>query len=124
MPSSDIIALAHVAATLLVGFGQIAVVVWGIRAMLAANKVRSAGAEEATRLADQRHKEAMAAHVETMAAHAETMAAYKAQGRGRQATPRRSHDRAQDPDRAYRPEGFGRLIPRSRVEPSSTFQRS
>ena len=86
MPSSDIIALAHVAATLLVGFGQIAVVVWGIRAMLAANKVRSAGAEEATRLADQRHKEAMAAHVETMAkhaetmaAHAETMAAYKAQ---------------------------------------------
>ena len=58
--------------------------------MIAANKDRTAGAEEASRLADQRHKEAMAAHAETMAAikaqaeadqnrRAEAMAAFDVQ---------------------------------------------
>ena len=76
---SDIVALAHVGATLLVGFAQVAVVLKGIRAMMDANTERAAAAREDTRQADQRHKEAMAAHAETMAAHAETMAVLKAQ---------------------------------------------
>lgn len=59
------IAGAHVAATVVIGIGQIAVVAWGIRAMQRASDQRSRDArEEARRLAqadERRHAEAMRA---------------------------------------------------------------
>ena len=59
------IAGAHVAATVVIGLGQIAVVAWGIRAMQRASDRRSHDArEEARRLAqadERRHAEAMRA---------------------------------------------------------------
>ena len=84
MPFSDIIAMAHVGATLLVGFAQVAVVLKGIRAMMAANNDRAVAAKEDTRIADQRHAEAMAAHAEVMAAIAR-----QAEGPTTNATPKR-----------------------------------
>ena len=59
------IAAAHVAATVVIGLGQIAVVAWGIRAMQRASDQRSRDArDEARRLAqadERRHAEAMQA---------------------------------------------------------------
>ena len=59
------IAGAHVAATVVIGLGQIAVVAWGIRAMQRASDQRSRDArEEASRLAqadERRHAESMRA---------------------------------------------------------------
>ena len=59
------IAGAHVAATVVIGLGQIAVVAWGIRAMQRASDQRSRDArDEARRLAqadERRHAEAMQA---------------------------------------------------------------
>ena len=105
MTTVEIATIAQPIVAALAAIGQIAVVAWGIRAMIAANRDRAAAAakavqradernekaarraderhEEAARRADERHKEAMAAHKTQAEAddkrHAEVMAVLKAQ---------------------------------------------
>ena len=58
MTAVDIATIAQPIVAAIVGAGQIAVIWYGIRAMIAANDDRAAGAAEAGRRADQRHAEA------------------------------------------------------------------
>ncbi len=58
MTAVDIATIAQPVVAAIVGAGQIAVIWYGIRAMIAANDDRAAGAAEAGRRADQRHAEA------------------------------------------------------------------
>lgn len=61
MTPLELIASAHVAATLIVGAGQIAVVAVGIRAMNRSSDERAKDRQLRGRAEDQRHAEAMAA---------------------------------------------------------------
>lgn len=61
MTPIEIIAAGHVAATLIVGFGQIAIVAVGIRAMNRASDERARDRRERERAEVQRHAEAMTA---------------------------------------------------------------
>ncbi len=88
MTAVDIATIAQPVVAAVVGAGQIAVVWYGIRAMIAANDERAAGAAEAgrhagklaaesQRSADQRHKAAQRRadqrHAEAMQRHADAM---------------------------------------------------
>ncbi len=68
-------AYGQVAATLVIGSGQIAVVLYGIRAMIRANRERAVILDQQHQADDKRHEEAMAEgarrHEEAMAALAE-----------------------------------------------------
>ena len=84
MNLSELALLANIVmplVTLLVGAGQIAVVWWGITQMIKSNEDRAAGAKEASRQADQRHKQVMEQadqrHQEAMANHKQAMANHK-----------------------------------------------
>ena len=72
-------AYGQVAATVLIGGGQIAVVLYGIRAMIRANRERAVILDQQHQADERRHEKAMAAHAEAMAEgarrHEETMAA-------------------------------------------------
>ncbi len=77
-------AYGQVAATVLIGGGQIAVVLYGIRAMIRANRERAVILDQQHQADERRHKEAMAEgarrHEQAMAEgarrHEETMAAF------------------------------------------------
>ena len=62
------IAAAHVAATLVIGAGQIGIVWYGIRAMNRASAVRTADRATAERAADSRERAADQRHAEAMRA--------------------------------------------------------
>ena len=55
----ELVAIAHVAATLVVGAGQIGIVWYGIRAMNRASDERAKDRRQAAQVADQHHAEAM-----------------------------------------------------------------
>ena len=57
MSATDIATIAQPLVAALVGAGQIAIVWYGIRAMIGANQDRADGAAEAALRADQRHAE-------------------------------------------------------------------
>ena len=62
--TATIATIAQPIVAAVVGFGQIAVVAWGIRAMIAANADRAAAAAETAQENKRRHEEAMAAIAE------------------------------------------------------------
>ena len=68
-------AYGQVAATLVIGGGQIAVVLYGIRAMIPANRERAVVLDQQHQADDKRHEEAMA---EGARRHEEAMGALKA----------------------------------------------
>ena len=67
MTPLEIIAAGHVAATLIVGFGQIAIVAVGIRAMNRASDERARDRRQHARAQEQRHDESMTALRELIA---------------------------------------------------------
>ena len=83
MSAVEIATIAQPLVAALVGAGQIAVIWYGIRAMIGANQDRADGAAEAARRADQRQSEdarrADQRHAETMAALAMQAAALETQ---------------------------------------------
>ena len=75
MTTVEVATVAQPIVAAIVGFGQIAVVAWGIRAMIAANAERAAAAAKAAEEARQRYEEsreeARRRHEEAMAGIAE-----------------------------------------------------
>ena len=69
MTAVEVATVAQPVVAAFAAIGQIAFVVWGIRAVIAANEDRAAAAAKAARRAARRHADAMAARAETMAGY-------------------------------------------------------
>ena len=81
MTAVEIATIAQPIVAAIVGFGQIAIVWYGIRAMILADPTRVEGSAEAARHADQRHAETMAA-LDLQRQALETLIARTAPGSG------------------------------------------